>query len=188
MQIEQSVPMGFRQSIYNDSVKILEALYYQQEKPSSVQVQTLRDAWEVSKRGNLLLNALAEVDLYYAEEIPTIINLPGFLTTRERWHTQRAREVTVYRGCSVDELNNKAYGLSWTTDKEVAVWFASRCKNPIVVTAKSRIDAWLDTSESECIVVWMNHDNLIEIEVASSETQKINWNKRKSITPYAKSS
>jgi hypothetical protein len=31
-------------------------------------------------------------------------------------------EVTVYRGCSV----NKANGLSWTTDPELARWFANR--------------------------------------------------------------
>ena len=141
--------------------------------------RTLRQAWECAKVGNVLIDAIHEVWAFPApEEIQSVIHAPGFLTTREKWHTSRLRRraVVAYRGCEVsetiaDKFGDVNLGLSWTLDRRVAEFFAGRLRSDgsgRVVTAKIRNGVWLDTKESEVIGLWIDTDDIINIEPAGS--------------------
>ena len=70
------------------------------------------------------------------------------------------KEVVLYRGCSANEVSKGKFGFSWTTDKEVAQWFAQRTsmfsgKDTVICTCKANVDdiiAYVDNrNEKECI-------------------------------------
>lgn len=78
------------------------------------------------------------------------------MTKRELRELDRLPEmVTIYRGCSEEESGDEEYGISWTTKREVAEWFANRIDGVVVemVIHKDSIKAYmLSRSEYEVIV------------------------------------
>ena len=75
--------------------------------------------------------------------------------------------VTIYRGCTKDEVDSEDYGISWTTDKKVAEFFAKEyirrdTKNGVVIEStipKADIfGVMLNRNESEVIVPYIMQD------------------------------
>ena len=70
------------------------------------------------------------------------------------------KELVLYRGCGEDEVKKGKYGFSWTTDRNVAEWFAKRTAkmnniNTVICTCKANVDdiiAYVNNrNEKECI-------------------------------------
>jgi len=157
----------------------------------------MRMAWECSKAGhsNIAVAALGDAhcggDIAYWEHVAIMMGMDGFLTAKEKWHTARMTDVTVYRGCSQAEIDaardeGDCLGYSWTLDKEVSKWFAQQHAGKIlsatVVSVKASDLAWLDTPESEVILI-MPWSDAIRIEDAPTERIDIDWDTRTPITP-----
>lgn len=75
-------------------------------------------------------------------------------------------EVVLYRGCNIEETNweeGYTYGISWTTDYNVAKFFADRQKDGIVVSTvakKKDIKAFYNgREEQECIYLYADETN-----------------------------
>ena len=123
------------------------------------------------------------------EHVANMTCIPGFLSSKEKWHSARLRGVTVYRGCSDAEIAAQELGYSWTLDKEVAGFFASVHKGKILTAtflAGMAGGAWLDTAESE--IIWTaqwDDDVVTAIEDAPAQAVGMNWDKRKHLTPLA---
>lgn len=49
-------------------------------------------------------------------------------------------KVTLYRGCSVEEYEDDAFGISWTTSREVAEFFAFRCEQEDTAVYSVEVD------------------------------------------------
>lgn len=49
-------------------------------------------------------------------------------------------KVTLYRGCSVEEYEDDAFGISWTTSREVAEFFAFRCEQEDTAVYSMEVD------------------------------------------------
>lgn len=70
---------------------------------------------------------------------------------------QQPEEFEIYRGCSDKNKN----GISWTLDKEKAIWFAKRfnCKNPLLIEGKVlRKNVWAyfeGRNESEILIDYL---------------------------------
>lgn len=96
-------------------------------------------------------------------------NKNTLMTKNEQTYLNNLPEkVTLYRGVTeINRYNKKA--LSWTTDKNVALWFANRFKTDYraiwtITIPKSLILCYFETSEKECIVNLKNHKTKIKIE------------------------
>lgn len=185
---------GFRQKIFNDVQPILDKMFSPDSEPERLTTeewQLIREAWECSRTGNILCEALDEVglDMFY---VRTIVSAREFLTKREFWHTARARskKIRIYRGCTRKELNackvdEQVFGASWTLSKDIAEFFARRANTDAVVVAAelTGIDAWLDTSEHEIVATQVRINNIVSIEPAPTSIVTIDWNARPTLTP-----
>lgn len=49
-------------------------------------------------------------------------------------------KVTLYRGCSMEEYEDDAFGISWTTNREVAEFFAFRCEQEGTAVYSMEVD------------------------------------------------
>lgn len=172
--------LGFRERLQILSRPILEKCLLYGEKLSEKEGKILRDFWECSKRGNLLLDELCDMDpIPRMEWISTILDSPGFLSSREKWYANRLKkkDVIVYRGCSEKEHESGFYGVSWTLDPEVAEFFA-RCqiKNCVILTAKITGAIWLETVESEIIALEVCSDDIVAVDSADKKLdKKMDW-------------
>ncbi|MHB8254460.1 MAG: hypothetical protein ACYDEV_12355 [Acidiferrobacter sp.] len=164
--------MGFREKIYAQSEGIMPKFmkaWYENDLRSISHADggVLRECWTCSKTGNLLSRIVENVGWNTGNDPETIfeqiVNLPGFLTKRERWYTQRIRRKTLvaYRGCEgADDL-----GFSWTLSRDVAEFFSGRMTGGKVVTARiQRPCAWLDTAEHEVIALYVDRRDILSIE------------------------
>ena len=153
----------------------------------------MRWAWECSRTGhqNVACAALADAFGYqypYFEHINAMLNMDGFLTKKEKWHTARMRknQITAYRGCSINEIESGEFGHSWTLDKEVAHFFADAHHGKVVAVTlrrSSHCACWLDTSESEIIATGVTKADIVQIEDAAHSQINMEWSKRKHVTP-----
>lgn len=82
----------------------------------------------------------------------------------KKFYDELPNVVTLYRGCTKDEVDSGIYGISWTTDKKVAEFFAKEyirrdTRNGVVMEihiSKSDICAvLLDRDESEVILPYV---------------------------------
>lgn len=177
---------SFREQLYIEAEEIL---LNQKSDPKSGKV--LRELWQCSKHGNLLVDLVDDLLLDGRHEIERIIHMPGFLNKHEQWHSSRAskKQITVYRGCDRTELDGDELGISWSLSKEIANFFASRrsCGDPVIVTAHACIDAWLDTEEHECILLFPHDFYRPQLRVVNVEkptaTSTIDWNDRPRLRP-----
>ncbi len=154
---------GFRERLFDQSVAIIDR-HYRGATITAEQGHTLRQAWECAKVGNIFLDAVSQV--VGGEDIWTIVHLlhaPGFLSTRERWYAQRLRGKTLlaWRGASPREAADSSggdLGMSWTTDRRIAEFFARRHPDGDGVVIQARVvdGIWLETKESEVVafVAW----------------------------------
>ena len=164
---------GFREQNYAQSEDIMQKFmkaWYAHDLGSitSEDAGVLRECWTCSKSGNNLRRIVENVGWHTGNDpesiLQQIIDLPGFLTKRERWYTQRIRLKTLlaYRGCEgADDL-----GFSWTLSRDVAAFFAGRIQNGQIVTARVAADAWLDTAEHEVIALSPNKQDILSVEAA----------------------
>lgn len=183
---------GHRQQLYAAALDIAQKIVNYGEM-TKLDGLIMRDAWECSRTGhqNTMCAALADAigfEYPYFEHVELIINSDGFLNKREQWHTKRMRkkEIIVFRGCSIKEIESGEFGYSWTLDKEVAHFFAD-AHDGKVVTAKmsvlSHFAVWMDTAESELIITGVNESDIISIESANHQITNMEWTKRKHLTP-----
>ena len=162
---------GFREKNYKQSEGIMQKFmtaWYAHDLASitSEDAGVLRECWTCSKAGNNLSRIVENVGWHTGNDpeniLQQIIDLPGFLTKKERWYTQRIRRKTllVYRGCEgADDL-----GFSWTLSRDVAEFFAGRIQNGQIVTARVAADAWLDTAEHEVIALYPEKRDILYVE------------------------
>lgn len=149
---------GFRKNLFDAGLEILERHIDNGEALTTIEGQTLRELWECSHVGNLLIQALDEVAPWAFDngDIARLVrNAPGFLTGREVWYAKRLshRTITAYRGANREEFEpGNEIGISWTTDFRVAQFFAERAQDGVVLQAQVRAAMWLETAESELIV------------------------------------
>lgn len=186
---------GHREILMRESEIIIEKCYFGNITPTKDECDTLRDCWECSKYGNLMMNVIDNLGLD-GDFARTIVESPHFLTTHELWHTRRVRNrnVIMYRGCSREEVDavkfgEEMHGLSWTLSKDIAEFFAlrqSRTGN-VVLTAHAPIYAWLDTGEHEVISPYVTVNNIIKIEevvAGADDIVRIDWNSRPRLRPH----
>lgn len=92
-------------------------------------------------------------------------------------HAELPADVEVYRGCNRDE---RIEGLSWTTDKEIARWFARRlylegeCDEPSVAVgrvARKNVIACFNGRNEKEVVALPEHVELDRIEVVGARTE-----------------
>ncbi len=78
-------------------------------------------------------------------------------------------EIEVYRGVSNNNKKNGTKALSWTINKNIAKWFATRYDNEgIVFTAKAKKEdvlAYFNSREEEEVVIDYNNLEIISTEV-----------------------
>lgn len=182
-----------RQQLFDAAYDIAVKIGWQ-EGITELDATIMRWAWDCSKTGskNVALMALADAcgEAYpYPEHVALIISTDGFLSQREREHTKNmSGEITVYRGCSNDELEGDEFGFSWTFDKEVAHFFADSWKDGKVITACLDVSnhkmVWLDTDESELIITNVCKKEVIKAEdVIRDFRRNMDWSGRAHITP-----
>lgn len=135
----------------------------------------LRVKWRI-KMGEIIKNIWCRIEnISSNSNINEIIKLlekankNTLMTKNEQTYLNNLPEkVTLYRGVTeINRYNKKA--LSWTTDKNVALWFANRFKTDYraiwtITIPKSLILCYFETSEKECIVNLKNHKTKIKIE------------------------
>ena len=161
---------GFREVLFVRSCEILQRLF-RERAVSFEEGRLLRQAWECSKFGNVLLDAVQDVTGTRAREyVEPVLFAEGFLTRREEWHAARLRrrEITGYRGCSLREVEADDLGSSWTLDRRVAEFFARRAigGDGRVLTARIRGGVWLETQESELVCLHADKSDLMATEKA----------------------
>lgn len=151
--------------------------------------RVLRECWECSRIGNLLLQAWADV----TGEDPTpaqvmkMLRVPGFLTKRETdvANLFSGKRIQAYRGCTPDGVK----GMSWTLDMEVAEFFAQRYREPgvepVIATAAIKSPIWLNTAESEIIGLEVDAADILSVEPldASKPEVYMEWETRRPIVP-----
>ena len=185
--------MGDRQSDYKEACRILDRRFNRGgRRISKEDAGTLRNTWDDARMGNNLLLALENTIGYAgADEVDEIVFTPGFLTSRELWHTHRMKNamVTVHRGCEHDEImtmDNDFYGYSWTLDREVAEFFSWRKdeKNGHVLMAQvpGYLLAWLDTPESEIIAIGVEPNMAVTTRKHQYGGGAMAWSKKRAIT------
>ncbi|OIR02784.1 hypothetical protein GALL_152380 [mine drainage metagenome] len=163
---------GFREVLFGQACEILRSLF-RERAVSFEEGRLLRQAWECSKFGNVLLDAVEDVTGTLAREyVEPVLFAKGFLTRREEWHAARLRrrEIIGYGGCSLREVEADDLGASWTLDRRVAEFFARRAigGDGRVVTARIRGGVWLGNSESEVVCLHVDKSDLIATETAGS--------------------
>lgn len=183
---------GHRQQLYAAALDIAQKVI-SYEKLTRLDALIMRDAWECSRTGhqNVMCAALADgfgFEYPYFEHVELIINSDGFLNKKELWHTKRMRkkEIKVFRGCSIKEIESGEFGYSWTLDKEVARFFADAHSGKVVtvtISASSHFAVWLDTSESEIIITGIDESDILSVENANHQINNMNWTERKHLTP-----
>ena len=149
---------GFRQYLFAQAVEIIPTVL-SGGLVTPEHGAVLRHAWECSKRGNVLLDALLEVEGFASSEyVEMLISTPGFLSKREAWHKARLakKQIVAWRGCPKTEIQPDKFdpGYSWTLNRRVAEFFAGRFQDGgerVIVQAKISQGLWLDTQESEVV-------------------------------------
>lgn len=180
------------QHIQNQAIEIFYKLDFWDCNTTKEDGAILRECWQYSRSGNLLLEAMFKEEVS-EEHLPWIVTLDGFLTKRETWYTNRARTkpILAYRGCHKVEAAGKEFGYSWTLDKEVAEFFARFAPdgNGVVITGRlTRIDAWLDTPESEIICYGGQPDDFTVSAPILDEQPQMQWESRIHMRPPTRSS
>lgn len=95
----------------------------------------------------------------------------------EEFYNSLPDVVTVYRGTSCEESENKRYGVSWTTDYRVAEFFAYRFKQPhrCILSAEVKKDdvmaATTGRSESEVIIMEPQNVKVIDSREALNDSE-----------------
>ena len=183
---------GHRQQLYAAAFDIAQKVVNYGEI-TKLDTLIMRDTWECSRTGhqNVMCGALADAigfEYPYFEHVELIINSDGFLNKKELWHTKRMRkkEINVFRGCSIKEIESGEFGYSWTLDNEVAHFFADAHSGKVVtakVSGLSHFAVWLDTAESELIITGMDESDILSVENANHQIDNMNWTKRKHLTP-----
>lgn len=83
--------------------------------------------------------------------------------------------IKIYRGENDFNGNYKNKGFSWTTSKEVAIWFANRYSGGVVYSTEidsSMVLAYInDREEDEVIFNYSEHKKKIEIRVEAIQTE-----------------
>lgn len=183
--------MIFRHEIYAESVQIIQR-WEDTRHLTQEQAEILRACWQCSKFNNLLVSAFNACDCSVNFNVLLQeAKQTGFLSSLELWHTRRAKDVRVYRGCDLQETDDYGQlGLSWTLSKEVAEFFASRngYDDPVIVTARfPRIFGWLDTAEHEVIISDAERQSYRILSVESyddaQEYVRIDWKNRPRLRP-----
>lgn len=179
---------GFREVLFGQACEILQRLFGERAV-SFEEGRLLRQAWECSKFGNVLLDAVEDVTGTRAREyLEPVLSTKGFLTRREEWHAARLRrrEIIGYRGCSLREVEGDDLGASWTLDRRVAEFFARRAigGDGRVVTARIRAAVWLETPESELVCLHVDKSDLIAAEKAGiGSAIDLPWERVKPMAP-----
>ena len=174
--------MGYRLDVYEQAIKIIRNLDTEPDSVTRDDAGVLRECWTCGRIRNLLLLAIEQEGCGTDDMVRQIVCLPGFLSSKEEWHTRRVRRknLRVYRG--VDAKEDPLDGLSWTLDPDVARWFAQRRTAPgVVITAEVAALAWLDTSEHEVISAYI--DRVIDVEPVSTGNIQIDWCNRPRLRP-----
>ena len=95
-----------------------------------------------------------------------------WITTNEerKFYDELPERVTLYRGCCIDEAISGEYGISWTSSRPVACFFAFRhtTENRAVfmtVVQKSKIRAvFTEREEKECLLIEPTNVEMITTE------------------------
>jgi hypothetical protein len=154
----------------------------------------LRELWECGKTGNLAVQLMRVILALDAAEpldqrfIQALLSMPGFLTAKEQKATEKLHgrkvKVKVWRGGSSGEVP----GLSWTTDVEVAKWFAARggCADDRALFQGVAHGDWcwlLGGPESEVIVTTDSIEILDVTPANPAWAVKMEWETRKAVKP-----
>lgn len=166
---------GFRQNLFAQAVEIIPSVL-SRGLVTPEHGAALRQCWECSKRGNLLIDALREVEGFAPSEyIEMLILSPGFLSKREAWHKARLakKQIIAWRGCPKKETQPDKFdlGYSWTLNRRVAEFFAGRFQDGgecAIVQAKISQGIWLDTQESEVVGLDVGPGDILAIQPAGS--------------------
>jgi len=106
----------------------------------------------------------------------------GYSTKKEqKFFEQIGNDQILYRGCTLEEVESGCYGVSWTTDRKIAEFFAYRYedilkrngKRPCVVGVKAK-DAnicgiLLERGEKEVILIDIDKDKVDVIATEKTE-------------------
>ena len=126
---------------------------------------TIYGNWRGGKAGFQFLPDPATVDLWeYEEEVGDLMDAlhigdPSRILTGSdlAFYDSLPDRFTIYRGCSGISWEQAAAGLCWTTNREIAEWFAVRYarddKSPVLVSARVRKGAVRLAMASEFEVV-----------------------------------
>jgi hypothetical protein len=183
---------GFREQLFAAGVEILERHIYNSEAITPPEGHTLRELWECSRVGNLLVQAVEEVAPLAFDNggIAYILcNAQGFFSKREIWYSQRLRHrvITAWRGADCEEIDPQkgSVGMSWTTDFRVAEFFARRARSGVVLQAQVRAAAWLETAESELLVpeIGTSAPEIVALPSGFVPIKSADWDSLKPIPP-----
>jgi hypothetical protein len=185
---------GFREQLFDASLEILNRHIYRSIPLTNLESQTLRELWECSKIGNLLVQAIDEVAPWTFDNggiAYMLCNAPGFLSKREVWYSHRLRHrvITAYRGANREEIDPQKgiVGMSWTTNLRVADFFARRAQDGVVLRAQVCAAAWLETVESELLVPDLRGAEPEIVALPNDFVRLTDWNEVKPIPPALRS-
>lgn len=107
--------------------------------------------------------------MYFEESDPQLIMNEEELT----YYDSLPPTVTLYRGCSKDEVEGKTFGFSWTTDRKVAEFFAFRHEQEdtavySIEVPKRFISAiFLERREFEAIYLYANEEDDLSVNLVT---------------------
>lgn len=156
--IDKPKALGFNEIMLacNSADAIVTFVEYGSELTGKDYWKELRSAYVIQE--NARLDHLLLKELFSADKE----DRDFLMSPEERAFQKRLPErMTIYRGCSEQELKSKRFGISWTLNKEKAEWFANRLrtfherlKTVIVTKSINRKDAvayFSDRKEEEII-------------------------------------
>ena len=109
---------GHRQQLYSAAYDIAQRIVNLQEVTNPRDGMIMRRAWECSRAGqsNIACSALGHAmggfDYAHWEHVAYLPSIPGFLTTKEKWHSARLSGVTVYRDAPMPRLTRGSWDIA----------------------------------------------------------------------------